>query len=115
MSETFPKTPESESYGREISLDDAAYSPKAGDTIVTKLTTGDEIKYVVTFVGQERQNLPKYTDKGKYLYSEGTDVEVVKFTYTLRGQTQDYTRTREQFANEIKGFPARQTKCSRKV
>ena len=115
MSETFPTPPEEETKS-EVTLDIVANDPREGDTIIYNPGAELEIKYVVTSVGQEGQNLPQYGKKGKYLGTEYTQLDVVKFTYTLRGQTMDYTRTREQFASQIKSLPSQVdiVKCFRK-
>ncbi len=102
-------------YHGDVVLNEIAVNPQKGDTIVKNPRTEDEVKYVVTFVGQEGQNLAQHDNEGKYLGTEYTTLDVVKFTYTLRGKTMNYTRTRDQFAGEMSHLSSQRDiiECSR--
>ena len=45
--------------------------------------------------------------------NEYKELDAVKFTYTIRGKTETYTRTRDQFTREVTGLHE-PVKCSRK-
>jgi len=96
-------TPEREFY-IDIGRDEIANYPRVGDTFIQNPGTEDEIKYTVTFVGKESMLV------GANEYKE---LDAVKFTYTIRGKTETYTRTRDQFTREVTGLHE-PVKCSRK-